>query len=145
MYRLSFKSHNLSLKTRIATWGSGALESISKQLRKELPGLRGFSATNLRNMRLFYENWCILDGKSSVATDDFSDSDSVDTKQALLNSSVITDELQQIVNHIDIAHSMAVPNVGAFPVEDLFKTPFTHQFDIWTYPFRKPAAERHDR
>jgi hypothetical protein len=55
-----------------------------------------------------YINWRILDGKSSVATDDFSDSDSVDAKQALLNSSVITDELQQIVNHVDIAHSMAV-------------------------------------
>jgi hypothetical protein len=78
----------LSLKTRIATWGSGALESISKQLRKELPGLRGFSATNLKNMRLFYENWRILDGKSSVATDDFSDSNSADAKQALLTGCV---------------------------------------------------------
>jgi predicted nuclease of restriction endonuclease-like (RecB) superfamily len=123
----------LSLKTRIATWGSGALESISKQLRKELPGLRGFSATNLRNMRLFYENWNMLDGNSSVATDELSHAiNSGDANQPQLNSSVITDELQQIVNHVDIAHSMVVPNVGAFPIEDFFKTPFTHQIEIFT-------------
>jgi predicted nuclease of restriction endonuclease-like (RecB) superfamily len=123
----------LSLKTRIATWGSGALESISKQLRKELPGLRGFSATNLRNMRLFYENWNMLDGNSSVATDELNRAiNSGDANQPQSNSSVITDELQQIVNHVDIAHSMAVPNVGAFPVEDFFKTPFTHQIEIFT-------------
>ena len=29
----------------------------SQQLQKELPGLRGFSATNIKNMRSFYEEW----------------------------------------------------------------------------------------
>nr|WP_288566732.1 hypothetical protein [uncultured Treponema sp.] len=36
---------------------------MSSQLRKELPGLRGFSATSLKKMRLFYENWSFLDSK----------------------------------------------------------------------------------
>ena len=31
--------------------------TISQQLQKELPGLRGFSATNIKNMRSFYEEW----------------------------------------------------------------------------------------
>ena len=45
----------LSTNTRKCSWGTGALEAISEQLRKELPGLRGFSAMNLKLMRLFYE------------------------------------------------------------------------------------------
>jgi hypothetical protein len=55
-----------------------------------------------------------------------------DAKQPLSNSSVITDGLQQIVNHVDIAHSIVIPNVETFPVEDFFKTPFTHQIEIFT-------------
>ena len=48
---------------------SGFAQTISLQLRKELPGLRGFSASSLKNMRLFYENWSFLeDQKSSDIT-----------------------------------------------------------------------------
>ena len=36
-------------------WGKGAIENISQQLQKELPGLRGFSAANIKFMRQFYE------------------------------------------------------------------------------------------
>ena len=62
----------LSSKKGKKTWGTSVLETISSQLRKELPGLRGFSASNLKNMRLFYENWNFLeDQKSSYASDDF--------------------------------------------------------------------------
>lgn len=38
-------------------WGSGALDTIGKQLQKELLGLRGFSGRNLRLMRTFYQEW----------------------------------------------------------------------------------------
>lgn len=51
----------ISANTRTKNWGKGFIESISEQLRKELPGLRGFSARNLRNMRTFYEEWQILE------------------------------------------------------------------------------------
>ena len=60
----------ISQHTRKGVWGTGALEAISNQLRRELPGLRGYSATNLKNMRLFYEAWQMLDVKSSVVTDE---------------------------------------------------------------------------
>ena len=62
----------VSSNTRQGKWGTGAIEAISEQLQKELPGLRGFSATNLKNMRLFFEAWepCFGNGaNSSVATD----------------------------------------------------------------------------
>ena len=62
----------ISYHTRKNKWGTGALEVISQQLRKELPGLRGFSVTSLKNMRKFYENWKMLDPNSSVVTDEFS-------------------------------------------------------------------------
>ena len=47
----------ISLNTRNAKWGSGALKNISNQLQQELPGLTGFSEGNMRKMRLFYEAW----------------------------------------------------------------------------------------
>ena len=47
----------ISKKTRSAKWGSGAIDALSKQLQIELPGLRGFSASNIKNMRLFFEYW----------------------------------------------------------------------------------------
>lgn len=47
----------ISRHSRKESWGTGAIDRISEQLRKELPGLRGFSATNLKNMRTFFEFW----------------------------------------------------------------------------------------
>ena len=43
--------------TRKAKWGAGAIDALSNQLQVELPGLRGFSATNIKNMRAFFEFW----------------------------------------------------------------------------------------
>ena len=74
----------VSENTRKKYWGQGAIETISNQLRKELPGLRGFSATSMRNMRTFYEEWKQLESNSSVATDEI--------KAIHTNSSVVTDE-----------------------------------------------------
>lgn len=50
----------ISLNTRQQRWGSGAIETISERLQKELPGLQGFSERNIRNMRQFYEAWSNL-------------------------------------------------------------------------------------
>lgn len=47
----------VSKHTRKERWGSSAVKSISDQLRRDLPGLRGFSAQNIRSMRAFYEFW----------------------------------------------------------------------------------------
>ena len=47
----------VSQHTRQERWGTSAVNSISEQLRRDLPGLRGFSAQNIRNMRTFYEFW----------------------------------------------------------------------------------------
>ena len=50
----------ISLNSRKGFWGKGAIDAISERLDKELPGLKGFSARNLRYMRTFYLS--VLDG-----------------------------------------------------------------------------------
>lgn len=131
----------LSNNTRRLPYGAGALKAISDQLLRELPGLRGYSATNLKYMRLFYEAWQMLDVDSSVATDnsqstiamaESSQESSVATDESLITkSSVVTDELQVADNKIDIYHSICIPNAVEFPVEDFFSVPFTHHVEIY--------------
>ena len=114
----------LSQHTRKGVWGEGALASISEQLRKELPGLRGFSETQLRDMRRFYEAWDMLDSNSTAAT----------AKLCFENSAVATAELQNSENQIDIFHTLSISNIPDFPVEDFFKVPFTHHSAIISGP-----------
>lgn len=47
------------LAERIAAekWGAKILEQIAEDLQKQLPGLRGFSFKNLKNMRRFYNEY----------------------------------------------------------------------------------------
>ena len=51
----------VSVNTRKKNWGQGILAQISERLTLELPGLRGFSERNLKNMRTFYEAWNTLE------------------------------------------------------------------------------------
>ena len=57
----------VSKNSREGFWGKGAIEAISRQLQKELPGLRGFSATNIKNMRSFYEEWSLFVNRQPMA------------------------------------------------------------------------------
>ena len=98
----------LSQHTRKGVWGEGALAAISEQLRKDLPGLRGFSETQMKDMRRFYEAWKMLDN----------------------NMAVTTAELQDKEYQIDIFHTLTITNIPEFPVDDFFKVPFTHHSAI---------------
>ena len=120
----------LSKNTRRFAYGTGALKAISEQLRKDMPGLRGFSETNLKNMRLFYEQWDFLDANSSVTTDESSNNQ---------QSSVATDELQSPANQIDIYRVIAIPNITDFPIESFFSVPFSHHVDIYKKVHELPA------
>ena len=122
----------ISLNTRKGTWGTGALEAISQQLRKELPGLRGFSVTSMKNMRKFYENWHMLDSNSSVGTDNNSAITIANLQsndnQSVINSAIMIAELQNY--KIDIYQAIKIPETKDFPIEDFFKLPFTHHIRI---------------
>lgn len=44
---------DVSKNSRKRFWIKGAIDTISQQLQKELPGLRGFSSANIKFMRQF--------------------------------------------------------------------------------------------
>ncbi len=72
----------ISQNTRKGKWGTGAIASISRLLKQDLPGLRGFSEANLKKMRTFYEEWRELDAElpetnSSIQTDELPESKSL--------------------------------------------------------------------
>ena len=45
----------VSVKLRLTGWGNSVVEQLAKDLQTEIPGVRGFSARNIRNMKRFYE------------------------------------------------------------------------------------------
>ena len=110
----------ISQNSRQGFWGKGAIETISEQLRRELPGLRGYSPSNMKNMRLFYEKWSVLDSKSPIAIGESSEQ----------NSTIAIGELQSEDYQIDIYRSLSVDNVVDFPIEVFFSVPFTHHLRI---------------
>lgn len=56
-YRIGTK---LSEKVQESNWGSSVIQNIATDLQKELPGLRGFSFSSLKNMRQFAEEYAFL-------------------------------------------------------------------------------------
>ena len=102
----------VSMNTRNKNWGKGFIETVSEQLRKELPGLRGFSAASLRKMRTFYEEWQMLSDDSFVETNKLVDIES--------NSFVGTNELPTVQFKID----------ANFPITAFMNIGFTHHYAI---------------
>ena len=102
----------ISANTRTKNWGKGFVEGISEQLRKELPGLRGFSAPSLRKMRTFYEEWRILSDDSFVETNKLQNDDS--------NSFVETNKLPSV------QFTMA----SDFPIAAFMNIGFSHHYAI---------------
>ncbi|MBQ3189674.1 MAG: DUF1016 family protein [Muribaculaceae bacterium] len=102
----------VSMNTRNKNWGKGFIEVVSEQLRKELPGLRGFSAASLRKMRTFYEEWQMLSDNSFVETNKLVDIES--------NSFVEMNELPTVQFNID----------ANFPIAAFMNIGFTHHYAI---------------
>lgn len=111
----------ISQNSRNGYWGTGAINVISSQLQKELPGLRGFSATNLKLMRIFYEEWQMLDINSL---------DSTDEMQLLKKKT--SDETDDIDNgeNVKCFGELKLPKFKDFPVEEFFKIGFSHHTAI---------------
>ena len=99
----------ISNNTRNKNWGGGILKSISQLLRDELPGLRGFGETNLKNMRAFYEAWNCIESNSSI--DDRIDVQSVGSKG-------------------DTIRQLRLTNLDHFPIVPFLSISFTHHIVI---------------
>lgn len=56
----------LSEKVKAQKWGAKVLEQITVDLQSNLPGLKGFSFTNLKKMRQFYQAYPDLEIRPSA-------------------------------------------------------------------------------
>lgn len=98
----------VSEHTRINAWGTNAIKMISQQLQKELPGLRGFSATAIKRMRIFYEQWAEDINRPSAMTESRSTVNALDIT-VFTNRPLITDDLD---------------------IHDFCSISFTHHYEI---------------
>ena len=101
----------ISLNSRKGFWGKGAIDTISERLQKELPGLRGFSARNLRNMRIFYEEWIILDRENAMYYE---------------NNNLAESSAKLGINITNSIWQTQVPNYAVFPFDEFFRIGFSH-------------------
>ena len=121
----------ISQNSRNGKWGTHAIATISQLLKKDMPGLRGYSETSLKRMRSFYEEWAELDPvlNSTIQTDELLN---VDNKE-VINSSIKTDELSPVKTDeiIDLL-PFNFPAIDAFPANDFRSIGFTHHSEILT-------------
>lgn len=114
-------------------YGANMMEKISEQLHKDLPGLRGYSKSMLYEMRRFYDTWKMLDMDSPIAIGNSGKQSTIAIAESTDSKNPIAiGKSQSTANQIDIYHSIVIPNVAEFPVEDFFGVPFTHHIRIMT-------------
>lgn len=117
----------VSQNSRKGFWGKNAIGNISRMLKEEMPGLKGFSEENIKLMRRFYEAWENLEPNSVVGTTEMG-------KQALnegiTNSAVETTELQSPANQDDEVHQLQLTGYENFPVTAFLNISFTHHITI---------------
>lgn len=126
----------VSANSRKKNWGTGAIETISEQLRKELPGLRGFSAPSLRKMRIFYEEWMMLERNSFVPTNKlesqpdkmFVPTNEITKINTSDNSAVVTADFKDDAE----IRQLQLANLPNFPLREFLSISFTHHIAILT-------------
>ena len=92
----------ISANSRDGFWGTGAIKAISERLRKELPGLKGFSETNLKYMRIFYEEWSpIIESKYSISS---ATADEIETASLLTPKTTITIDDFELFCNLSFTH-----------------------------------------
>ena len=95
----------VSTHSRDGYWGSNAIDTIAKGLQQELPGLRGFSTTNIKNMRIFYEQWSTYLNRQTLSDD-------------LISSSLL-----------DVYVIRQIPS-AEFPMDDFMSVGFSQHMEI---------------
>ena len=112
----------VSLNSRDNFWGTNAIETISNQLQNELPGLRGFSVSNIKNMRIFYESWCSYFSNRQLPTGDLKLED--------LNCQMATDDLQISINELLTFRRSPIGDLKDDFISDFLKVGFTNHSEI---------------
>lgn len=113
----------VSDNTRSGKWGTGAIEEISRQLQIELPGLRGYSPSNIKYMRTFYEEWAgIFNPNRQLTTDDLSE------KKDILIRQLSTGELKRS----KIKYNLPKGDLHVMAYDAFMRVGFTHHTVILT-------------
>jgi predicted nuclease of restriction endonuclease-like (RecB) superfamily len=58
--------HEILEREQREGWGSGVINRLASDLRREFPGITGFSRSNLKYMRAFAEAWPTGEGDNSI-------------------------------------------------------------------------------
>ncbi|MDE5609905.1 MAG: PDDEXK nuclease domain-containing protein [Bacteroidales bacterium] len=111
----------ISMNSRQGYWGMNAIEAISEQLQKELPGLRGFGIRNLKNMRTFYEEWQDFFNSAAVAAELKADTQNLSEKN---HKFIIDCDLLMCSNR--------QPMAAKFEIEEFLSLGFSHHIEILT-------------
>lgn len=120
----------VSEHSRKSFWGTGAIGIISRQLKSELPGLKGFSEENIKLMRRFYETWKDIEVKSVVRT---TENTIINTSSLSDNSVVETTELQTTDSETETIRQLQLTNDADFPITAFLNISFTHHVTIFRY------------
>jgi predicted nuclease of restriction endonuclease-like (RecB) superfamily len=116
----------ISENSREGFWGTSAIDTISKKLQQELPGLRGFSSSNIKNMRMFYEEWHEYIENRALLTNDLRSS----TNRALPTHDLAISS-QEIDIHV-LSSNRLLPT-GDFSEEQIklfLSLGFTHHYEL---------------
>jgi len=95
-------------KQKSSSWDDGLIDSISKDLKREFPRMKGFSKRNIEIMRQWYTFWS---------------SSTVITKQVV--SQMENEKVQQVVAQLEDTKSRQV-------MDEIFKIPWGHNILIIT-------------
>ena len=120
----------VSEHSRKGYWGTGAIGTISKQLKSELPGLKGFSEENIKLMRRFYEAWKDIETNSVVGTTEITD---FNNSPSSANSVVETTDLQKADSKTDSIRQLQLTSDDSFPITAFLNISFTHHVAIFRY------------
>ncbi|GHV78385.1 hypothetical protein AGMMS49944_01760 [Spirochaetia bacterium] len=115
----------VSENSRTGKWGAGAIEAISGQLQQELPGLRGFGATSMKYMRIFFEEWTNEFEKARHLSSDDLGSPLLPIENRHLPSDEIANKTTEPSNRQLPTADLKVDNKEAF-----LKIGFTHHREI---------------
>ena len=126
----------ISANSRKGHWGTDAIGTISRLLHSDLPGLRGYSETNIKRMRGFFEEWKELDSlngeiNSPIQTGDLKSGNQNIDNEPIAISPIQMGEIQPIPHKVTTINEIAIlpfhfPAIDAFPANDFRSIGFTH-------------------
>ena len=118
----------ISNGSRRRNWGAAVIDGISKRLKVEMPGLRGFGSSNLKNMRAFYEAWNMLEPNSPIQIGELSKGAGTHGLSAKTGG-LETDGGNSAIQIAEI-RQLELTNLPNFPLAEFLSIGFTHHIRI---------------